>query len=108
MKQPKVIQVDKRKKQLINLPDEQKAWIMRVVELARSAGQETSQTEVIRALVGSAMHEDPESFVTKLEKLKLKARLDDIERRAAALDKEKEELTEALQTKAQLVTHERR
>lgn len=88
--------VDTRKKQLINLPDDQKAWIMRVVELANERGQDCNQTVVIRALVGKAMSQEPESFVIGLEKLTLKAKLDDIERRAAALAAEKAKLTEAL------------
>lgn len=88
--------VDTRKKQLINLPDDQKAWIMRVVQLALDRGQDCNQTVVIRALVGSAMAEEPESFVDRLSKLTLKAKIDDIERRAAALAAEKAKLTEAL------------
>lgn len=89
--------VDTRKKQLINLPDDQKAWIMKVVQIANDRGQDCNQTVVIRALVGSAMAEDPESFVDRLSKLTLKAKLDDIERRAAALEAEKAKLTEALE-----------
>lgn len=94
--------IDTRKKQLINLPDDQKAWIMRVVQLAIERGQDCNQTVVIRALVGSAMNEDPESFVTRLEKLTLKAKLDDIDRRAAALEAEKAKLTEAMSRDGQL------
>lgn len=89
--------MDTRKKQLINLPDDQKDWIMRVVELAVESGEECNQTEVIRAVVGHAMAEPAESFVTRLKKLKLKVRLDDIERRSAALEAEKAKLTEAME-----------
>lgn len=88
--------VDTRKKQLINLPDDQKAWIMKVVQLAIENGQECNQTAVIRALVGRAMTEDPESFVSKLQQLTIKAKLDDVERRKAALDAEEARLKEAL------------
>lgn len=99
MKPPKQAPVDQRKKQLINLPEDQKGWILRVVELAKAGGQETNQTEIIRALVGNAMREDPELFVTKLEKLKLKAKLDEIERKKAALAEEEERVTQALEQK---------
>lgn len=95
--------MDTRKKQLINLPDDQKAWIMRVVEIATQQGQDCNQTVVIRALVSSAMSENPESFAGRLAKLTLKARLDDIERRSAALEAEKAKLTEALEKDGQLV-----
>lgn len=106
MKPNKQVPVDHRKKQLINLPEDQKGWILRVVELAKAAGQETNQTEIIRALVGNAMREDPELFVTKLEKLKLKAKLDEIERKKTALREEEERVTQQLEQKAQL-THAR-
>lgn len=94
--------MDARKKQLVNLPDDQKAWIMRVVQLTIESGQDCNQTDVIRALVAHGMAEDPESFVTRLSKLKLKAKLDDIERRSAALEAEKAKLTAAIEKDGQL------
>ena len=84
--------IDRRKKQLVNLPDDQKAWIMSVVQLAIDRGQDCNQTMVLRAIVGSAMQEDPESFVGRLEDLAKKARLAEIERRFAALEAEKAKL----------------
>lgn len=89
--------VDKRKKTLINLGEQRKEWVKRVVELGVQAGNETNQTEIINVLVDQAMIEDPESFVVKLGKLKLRAKLADIERREAAIQAEKERLTQAIE-----------
>lgn len=84
--------VDKRKKTLINLGEQRKDWVKRVVDLAVQAGSETNQTEIINVLVDQAMIEDPESFIVRLGKLKLRARIADIERRESALQAEKEKL----------------
>lgn len=89
--------VDKRKKTLINLGEQRKEWVKRVVELGVQAGNETNQTEIINVLVDQAMIEDPESFVVKLGKLKLRAKLADIDRRENALRAEKERLTQAIE-----------
>lgn len=89
--------VDKRKKTLINLGEHRKEWVKRVVELGVQAGNETNQTEIINVLVDQAMIEDPESFVVKLGKLKLRAKLADIQRREDAIKAEKERLTQAIE-----------
>lgn len=85
------------KKQLINMTEQQKSWISDVVAAAAKDGQEITQTEVIRALVDQVMVQDPESFVGQLNKIRLRAKLDDIERREKELRDEKEQLSEALQ-----------
>jgi hypothetical protein len=86
------------KKQLINLSEQQKSWIMSVVSHSMDSGQSTNQTEIIRALVDQAMVQDPETFVGHLAKMRVKSRLDDIARREKALQEEKEKLTAELQT----------
>lgn len=87
-----------RKKQLINLPEDQKDFIGAVVRLAEQSGLETTQTEIIRILVGREMARGPEAFVAQLKKLQLKARYDDLERREAELKAEKETLAAELGT----------
>jgi hypothetical protein len=89
-------------KQLINVTEQHKGWITSVVTEAKKAGQETNQTDIIRALLDQAMVQDPETFVQHLAKMKVRARLDDIARRERALQEEKEELTSALQKEGQL------
>lgn len=85
------------KKQLINVSEQHKAWIGRVVQSARENGQEeTNQTDIIRALLDQAMMQDPETFVGHLAKMRVRARLDDITRRKQAiLDEEAELIREA-------------
>lgn len=94
-------------KQLINLSEEQREWVARVVEASKASDQfpePTSQTEVIRVLIAQAMVEDPESFVGKIGKWKLKAKLDDVTKREESLKREKEELVAMLGNRGNLVT----
>lgn len=84
-------------KQLINVSEQHKEWIKGVVSAAGEAGQETNQTDIIRALLDQAMIQDPETFVQHLAKMKVRARLDDIARREKALIEEKEQLTSELE-----------
>lgn len=89
--------VDKRKKTLINLGEHRKVWVKQVVDLSVQAGKDTNQTEIINILVDQAMVEDPESFVSKLDRWKLKAKLADIQRRKDAIRAEEERLTQAIE-----------
>jgi hypothetical protein len=86
------------KKQLINVTEQHKSWIASVVTAAEKEGHETNQTDIIRAILDEKMAIDPETFVMHLDKMKLRAKLEDIARRKAALQAEEEKLTEALQT----------
>lgn len=80
------------KKQLINVTEQHKAWIESVVRFSREAGQETNQTDIIRALLDEKIVQDPESFVGHLIKMRKRARIEDLERRERALQEEKARL----------------
>jgi hypothetical protein len=91
------------KKQLINLSEQQKSWITSVVSHSLDSGQPTNQTEIIRALVDHAMVQDPEAFLVQMNKIRLRAKLDDIQRRKKELREEEERLAEALEKGASVV-----
>jgi hypothetical protein len=80
------------KKQLINVSEQHKTWVEKVVRLSKENGQETNQTDIIRALLDQAMVQDPESFVTHLSKIRARARLDDIARRKQEIMDEEAQL----------------
>lgn len=80
------------KKQLINVSEHHKQWIESVVKFANEAGQETNQTDIIRALLDEKVVQDPETFVGHLIKMKKRARIEDLERRERALQEEKAKL----------------
>lgn len=77
---------------LVNIGEHRKDWLMNVTQLSNS-----SQAEVIRVLLDQAATEDPESFVLKMEKFKIKMRLRDLESREEAIKKEKEELMRSVE-----------
>jgi hypothetical protein len=85
------------KKQLINVTQQHKDWIFKVIAVAAKKGEERNQTDVIRAIFNRAMAQDPSTFADEMAKIELRARLEDLERRKAAMRAEEEALVKELE-----------
>lgn len=81
-------------KTLVKLGEERVAWLRSIIELSEG---KTSQTEILKLLIDQARVVDPETFMAKLGKLKLKAKLDEIERKEKELQAEKDKLTSQIE-----------
>jgi hypothetical protein len=82
-------------KMLVNIGGQRKDWIKRVAGLI----DEGDMTEVLKCVLDHVMVEDPESYAVKVEKWRLKTKLDDIEAREKALQEEKQRLVSSLESK---------
>lgn len=87
------VQHDGSEKMLVNIGPGRKNWIKKVASLLTDG----DMTEVLKCVLDHASVEDPESYAGKVEKWRLKTKLDDIEARERALAEEKQRLVDSLQ-----------
>lgn len=79
-------------KSIFNLGEQRKDWLKRV---AATAG--CYEVDIVCMLIDEASVEDPENFAGRMKKVKAKRKIEDIERRQAALDEEKAQAVRELE-----------
>jgi len=76
-----------KSKLLVNIGEQRKGWIEKVAQLSGN-----TVADVVRVIIDQVSVEDPESFIKKMDKVKLKMKLEDLQRRKEALQMEENKL----------------